>query len=55
MCIRDRVSDVTEFRLPDDGRKVYLSPVVDLFDGKPVGWPFFRLFLPVQTCLKVTG
>ena len=32
------VSDVTEFRLPDDGRKVYLSPVVDLFDGKPVGW-----------------
>lgn len=33
-----RVSDVTEFRLPDDGRKAYLSPVVDLFDGKPVGW-----------------
>lgn len=32
------VSDVTEFRLPDDARKVYLSPVVDLFDGKPVGW-----------------
>lgn len=32
------VSDVTEFHLPDDGRKVYLSPVVDLFDGKPVGW-----------------
>lgn len=32
------VSDVTEFRLPDDSRKVYLSPVVDLFDGKPVGW-----------------
>lgn len=32
------VSDVTEFRLPDDVRKVYLSPVVDLFDGKPVGW-----------------
>ena len=32
------VSDVTEFRLPDAGRKVYLSPVVDLFDGKPVGW-----------------
>ena len=29
---------MTEFRLPDDGRKVYLSPVVDLFDGKPVGW-----------------
>lgn len=32
------VSDVTEFRLPDDARKVYLSPVADLFDGKPVGW-----------------
>ena len=32
------VSDVTEFRRPDDSRKVYLSPVVDLFDGKPVGW-----------------
>ena len=32
------VSDVTEFRLPGDGRRVYLSPVVDLFDGKPVAW-----------------
>ena len=32
------VSDITEFRLPDDPRKVHLSPVVDLFDGKPVGW-----------------
>ena len=32
------ISDVTEFRLPDDARKVYLSPVVDRFDGKPVGW-----------------
>lgn len=32
------VSDITEFRLPDDDRKVYLSAVVDLFDGKPVGW-----------------
>ncbi|RDC40668.1 hypothetical protein C1850_11480, partial [Adlercreutzia equolifaciens subsp. celatus] len=32
------VTDITEFRLPDDPRKVYLSPVVDLFDGKPVGW-----------------
>ena len=31
------VSDITEFRLPD-APKVYLSPVVDLFDGKPVGW-----------------
>ena len=27
------VTDITEFRLPDDPRKVYLSPAVDLFDG----------------------
>ena len=26
--------DITEFRLPDDPRKVYLSPAVDLFDGR---------------------
>lgn len=32
------VSDITEFKLPDDSRRVYLSPVIDLFDGKPVGW-----------------
>ena len=32
------VTDITEFRLPDDPRKVYLSPVVDLFDGRPVAW-----------------
>ena len=31
-------SDITEFALPDDPRKVYLSPVVDLFDMRPVGW-----------------
>lgn len=31
------VSDITEFKLPD-APKVYLSPVIDLFDGKPVGW-----------------
>jgi len=31
-------TDITEFGLPDDPRKVYLSPVVDLFDGKPVAW-----------------
>lgn len=30
-------SDITEFKLPD-APKVYLSPVIDLFDGKPVGW-----------------
>ena len=30
------VSDVTEFALPC-GAKAYLSPVIDLFDGKPVG------------------
>ena len=32
------VSDITEFKLPDDPRKTYLSPVVDMSDGKPVGW-----------------
>lgn len=32
------VSDITEFRLPDDPRKTYLSPVLDMYDGKPVGW-----------------
>ena len=31
-------SDITEFALPDDGRKVYLSVVIDLWDGKPLGW-----------------
>ena len=31
------VSDITEFKLPD-APKAYLSPVIDLFDGKPVGW-----------------
>ena len=25
--------------LRDDGRKVHPSPVIDLFDGRPVGWP----------------
>lgn len=32
------VTDITEFKLPGDSRKAYLSPVIDLFDGKPVGW-----------------
>ena len=27
------VTDITEFRLPDDARKVYLSPAIDLYDG----------------------
>ena len=31
------VTDITEFRLPD-APKAYLSPVLDLLDGKPVGW-----------------
>ena len=31
------VTDVTEFRLPS-GQKVYLSPVIDCFDGRPVAW-----------------
>ena len=31
------LTDITEFRLPG-GRRVYLSPVIDCFDGKPVSW-----------------
>ena len=31
------LTDITEFKLPDGG-KVYLSPVVDCFDGKPIAW-----------------
>ena len=31
------LTDITEFKLPS-GSKVYLSPVVDCFDGKPVAW-----------------
>lgn len=31
------VTDITEFRLPC-GSRVYLSPVVDCFDGRPVAW-----------------
>ena len=31
------VTDITEFRLPS-GSKVYLSPVIDCFDGRPVAW-----------------
>ena len=31
------LTDITEFRLPS-GRKVYLSVVLDCFDGMPVGW-----------------
>lgn len=32
------VTDITEFRLPDDPRKVYLSPAIDLFDGDVVAF-----------------
>ena len=31
-------TDITEFRLPDDPRKVYLSPVIDLHDGDVVAF-----------------
>ena len=31
------LTDITEFKLPD-APKVYLSPVIDCFDGKPVAW-----------------
>lgn len=32
------VTDVTEFRLPGSARKVYLSVVLDCFDGRPASW-----------------
>lgn len=32
-----RTGDITQFSLPDGG-KVHLGPVIDLFDGRPVGW-----------------
>ena len=35
---RALVTDVTEFRLPDDRRRVYLSPAVDLCDGDVVAF-----------------
>ena len=35
------VTDVTEFRVAG-GAKVYLSPVVDCFDGMPVSWSVSR-------------
>ena len=31
------VTDITEFKLPG-GEKVYLSPVLDCFDGRPASW-----------------
>lgn len=35
------LTDITEFRLPC-GAKVYLSPVIDCFDGMPVAWSIGR-------------
>lgn len=32
------VTDVTEFSLPDDPRRVYLSPILDCHDGTTPGW-----------------
>lgn len=32
------VTDITEFRIPGDRRKVYLSAVVDCFDGMLASW-----------------
>ena len=31
------LTDITEFKLPG-GEKVYLSPIIDCFDGRPVAW-----------------
>ena len=38
---RPWLTDITEFRLPS-GAKVYLSPVIDCFDGMPVAWSIGR-------------
>lgn len=35
------LTDITEFRLPS-GEKVYLSPVIDCFDGRPAAWSIDR-------------
>ena len=35
------LTDITEFRLPG-GEKVYLSPIVDCFDGMVVSWTLSR-------------
>ena len=35
------LTDITEFRLPCGG-KVYLSPVIDCFDGRPAAWSIGR-------------
>ena len=35
------LTDITEFRLPSGG-KVYLSPVIDCFDGRPAAWSIGR-------------
>ena len=35
------LTDITEFRLPS-GEKVYLSAVIDCFDGMPAGWSVGR-------------
>ncbi len=31
-------TDITEFRLPGEARKLYLSPLVDLYDGRVAAW-----------------
>lgn len=35
-------TDITEFRLPGDAGKCYLSAVLDCFDGRPVAWSIGR-------------
>ncbi len=31
-------TDITEFRLPGEDRKLYLSPMIDLYDGRVAAW-----------------
>lgn len=32
------LTDITEFALPDESRKIYLSPILDCFDGGLASW-----------------
>ncbi len=32
------LTDITEFKLPDETHKVYLSPIIDCFDGAVISW-----------------
>ena len=33
LLMRNGLTDVTEFSIPGDSRKLYLSPIMDLYDN----------------------